>query len=460
MASPLIPSNVATIMQTLIDNGYQAFIVGGFCRDLKLGRMPHDADVFTNALGPQILKVFPNGKVIGGEERQAKILTVIVDGVEVSTFRRNGDRTETGKNLHQHQSTCDFDVNSIAMSIDGEIHDPNNGLIALEMYEFGFVGQPQDRIKEDPLRLLRAVRFMASHKLSFKHIGALKEYGHFLNNLPQERIREEFLKIIQYDNGLELLIYHGLIKYILPKFLENVGVNGGEHHNETVDQHLLYAFNIARSITSNRMLWLAALLHDIAKGETFSCTKVEAVKMNEKVTLIKDVHFFAHEDVGARYTKEWMTQLKFPQKDINFVVCLIRNHMWQYDETYYKRAFIRVFKDFDDNNVHITDFVALKYCDHQANLAHNRVKYADFVRKTPLIKKYYELKFTKEPFKVSEMAISGKDLMDMGMKQGPGVGSLLQEAFNEIMDGNLANERPTLMLWARVRVNQFMLGAK
>ena len=89
-----IPKNIKEIMQKLHDNKYDAYIIGGAIRDIFLGIEPNDYDIFTNATGKQILAVFPQGKILGGEERQKKILTVIVDGIEVSQYRSNGKRTE------------------------------------------------------------------------------------------------------------------------------------------------------------------------------------------------------------------------------------------------------------------------------------------------------------------------------------------------------------------------------
>ena len=453
-----IPVNVARLMNVLHLKGYEAVVIGGAARDLYLQQIPKDWDIFTDANGNQILELFPEGKVIGGEERQAKILTVVVDGVEISQFRTNGDRTQTGKSLSKHIRTCDFTINAMIINRDGTLVDVTNGQQDLDDGEFGYIGEPQDRIKEDPLRILRAVRFMVKLGLSFRHMGTFKEYGHLIETLPKERIRDEFMKIIAYDGGLERLISTGLIKYIMPKFLENVGVNGGGYHDETVDAHILFAFNNARKISDDPKLWLAVLLHDIAKGETF--TEQDIALLVDPPIYKKEIHFFGHEDVGAKYAEQWMTEMGFANHERQFVVCLVKNHMWQFSETYAKRSFINHFREFEDNGVGITDFVALKFCDHQGNQANPRVKYADFVKKSPLIKKYYELKFTKEPFKVQDLLIKGQDLMAMGMKQGPGIGSLLNEAFNEVLDGNLANDRATLMLWAKVRVKQFLIGEK
>jgi tRNA nucleotidyltransferase (CCA-adding enzyme) len=434
-----IPPNVKSIMDTLTRKGFEAYIIGGGVRDTLLGLEPKDYDVFTNANGNTLLELFPKGIVVGGEERQSKILTVVVDGIEVSQYRKDGARTKTGTLLVNHVSTCDFTINAIAMDSTGKVLDLVNGQQDLANAEFGYIGEPKDRIHEDPLRILRAIRFMVKLGLSFRHMGTFKEYGYLIGNLPKERIRDEFLKIIQYDGGLERLISTGLIKYILPKFLENVGVSGGQHHNESVDAHLLYTFNHARSITDDRRLWLAGLLHDICKAET-------------AVTEDSSVSFHMHEDKGARYAEQWMTELKFPKCDITFVTCLIKHHMWQFSKTLNKRSFVQHFRAFEDAGVSVYDFVALKYCDHRANQANERIKPGDFFAASPLIKKYFELKYTKEPFRVKDLVVKGQDLIDLGVKPGQVMGEMLEKLHSLVLDGDLPNERAALLHYTKTEL--------
>ena len=119
-------------MQGLLDHGYDAYIIGGAVRDLVIGGEPADYDIFTNATGEQILTIFPDGKIIGGKERQEKILTVIVDGVEVSQYRSNSSRSRTGYTLSTHLATCDFRMNAMAMDIDGTISDYHFGEFDIE----------------------------------------------------------------------------------------------------------------------------------------------------------------------------------------------------------------------------------------------------------------------------------------------------------------------------------------
>ena len=262
----MITIKVKKLMQKLLDNGFEAYIVGGAVRDYFMRLTPKDYDIFTNATGEEILKIFPNGNVIGGEERQEKILTVIVDGIEISQYRSNGDRTETGSSLKEHLATCDFSINSIAMDINEKIIDEHNGIDDIYSKKLKFVNNPLDRIKEDPLRILRGIRFWTKYRgLTFEDIHVVLENIDLLDTLPTERIREEFMKIIKYPDGITSLWCDDIIYKIFPELKDVVDMKGGDHHDETVNQHMGNNYKEACKITDNTLLKLACFLHDIVK---------------------------------------------------------------------------------------------------------------------------------------------------------------------------------------------------
>jgi len=155
--------------------------------------------------------------VIGSEERQEKILTVVVDDVEVSQYRKNGARTETGHSLEEHQATCDFTINSIAMDINEKIIDKHNGESDLKDKLIRFVGKPADRIEEDFLRLLRGIRFGAKYKFKLENDTAMsiELCAYKIKELPQERVRDELLKILAYPKGIDYLLFYGFIEIIV-----------------------------------------------------------------------------------------------------------------------------------------------------------------------------------------------------------------------------------------------------
>ena len=437
-----IPEKEKGIMQKLIDHGFTPYVIGGAVRDSLLGEVPHDWDIFCDATGEEILSIFPEGKVLGGEERQAKILTVVVDGVEVSQFRSNGDRTETGTSLEEHQATCDLTINSIACDIEGKLTDPNCGHADL----FGapgksgptikFVGNIKDRLQEDPLRLLRAIRFCSKYGVSVDLSEVTFEGRQMLiDNIAKERIRDEFLKIINYDEGLENLHYCGLLTMIIPMFSKNIGVDGGDNHAEPVHRHQFNAFNEAKKISNDWRIWLAAFLHDIGKGEAY--TKIDG-----------KIQFLQHEIIGYKYVKDWMKEYKFSEDDIKFVSTLIKMHMWGYKEEFSKKTFTKKLQILRDSGVSIYQFLMVCYCDHQGNEKKIRIKFGDFVNASYLLKNYEVAIKENTPFKITDLDIDGHIVMKMGF-EGPQIGKVLNTLFDLVCEGTIDNKRDQLIIEAR-----------
>jgi len=454
-----IPNTIKNIMQVILDNNFEAYIVGGAVRDYFSNIEPHDYDIFTNASGKEILKMFPEGKVLGNDERQEKILTVIVDDVEVSSYRKSGDRTETGNTLKEHINTCDFTVNAIAMDINGKIIDLVNGIYDIRNGLLQFVGNAQDRINEDPLRILRGIRFWSTFGcFRFKDLDCVLKNLHLLDTIPKERLREEFMKILNTDDGLENLWCDEIIYKIMPMLKTIMNIQGGSHHNEMINRHLFLAFMKAKEITNNKLIWLSALLHDIGKGVTLSIEVKNA--MIKEASMIKEsnaegmietgvtvegeneIHFYEHEKKGAEMVNEWMTEYKFSSDDIKFVTAMVSLHMYSYKSKPSKKSYIKFFIKMEKAGIDIMDYVMLLYCDHQGNQKKKRIKFGDFVKNNWLHAKYWECKYTKEPFAVKDLVVGGKDLIERyGMTPSPEIGKMLNKVYDKIIDGDLRNDR-------------------
>jgi len=387
----MIPPKVKSMMELLEESGYEAYIIGGAVRDIQMGIEPEDFDIFTNATGEQILKVFPKGNVIGGEERQAKILTVVVDEVEVSQYRCNGDRTKTGDSLLTHQSTCDFTINSIAMNKEGKIFDSQDGINDIKYERLKFVGYPFDRLKEDPLRILRGIRFWTKYEhFTFDDIQIILDNINLLDHISPERIRDELMKILRYPQGAENLWCDEVINKIIPETKAVKNVEGGDHHNESVKKHMINSFEEAVKLTDDIRLRLACFLHDIGKGITYTIDTKAIYPALEGET---EIHFYEHENLGAELMEERLSKLKFSKEDIKYITTLIRLHMYSYKSEPGDKSYIRFFNKLEDANIPIEDYIILIYCDHQANLAKPRIKFGDFIKGSWLYKKYYEIKY-------------------------------------------------------------------
>jgi len=451
----MIPTNVKDIMKKLLDAGFEAFLVGGSVRDIILGVVPHDYDVFTNAPAEKILEIFPKGRVIGSEERQKKILTVIVGDVEVSRYRGNGDRTEYGESLEEHTKTCDFTINSIAMTINGNLVDYQGGMLDIKNNIIRAVGNPHTRFQEDLLRVLRLVRFQLKYNMTIETstMMATHEYVEKFIELPAERLRDELLKILGYGHAVQRLIDYNILQVMIPE-IRDLCIEGGDMHAETVIQHSVNAFEYASKVTDNILLRFACFLHDIGKGQTleqgYKQIQPHLCEFPDQCELcVKDgVHFYEHDRVGEEIADAIMKRLKFSTDDMRYVKTLIRSHMFSFKQdngNISKKTYAKFFAKIESANIPIEDYVILLYSDHQGNQAKPRIKFGDFIKGNWLHKKYYEMKHEREPFTVKDLDINGRDLMELGLNPGLVIGETLERLFDEVMDGNIKNFRPELM---------------
>jgi tRNA nucleotidyltransferase (CCA-adding enzyme) len=423
MTNTTIPDKVRDIMNIVIDHGYEIYIIGGFVRDTMFD---------------EILKIFPHGKVIGRKERQAKILTVIVKGVEVSQYRANGDRKETGVSLDDHLATCDFTMNAMAMNIDRELINSRYGMCAIRDKRVECVGDPVQRINEDKLRALRAVRFAVKYRFMMEKGLARVIWDTDISDLPVERVREEMLKILMYPDGLERLDFSGLLQSIVPEFQALDYMDGGGRHAETVDVHMYKAQTIACGLTDNPMLVLACAFHDIGKADAFK-------RDGEKVS------FHGHDKAGEKVMYEIMERMKFSKADTTFVCTLVAEHMFGYHTDASTKTLVKHFARLEKAGVSIEDYMVMQYSDNQANTQNPRIKFGDYLNKSRLYKKWYELRFSNTPFRVSDLAISGNDLMDIGIPGGKVIGDILGNIFESVVRGDLENKRHALMHYIRHR---------
>jgi len=325
------PEEVKKILQKLIDNGFEAYLVGGCVRDIILKRKPKDWDITTNAKPEEIQKIFSDsfyenrfftvGVKTGSEDPTLKV-------VEITTFREEGkysdyrhpDEVRFAEKLENDLKRRDFTINALAMDINGKIIDIFGGLDDIKRKLIKTVNNPEDRFKEDPLRMLRAIRLACelNFEIEEKTFNAIKEYASFIQFIAKERIRDEFIRIIMSKNavkGIELMKESGLLMEILPELQQCYGVEQNKHHRYDVYTHSLKTLEYAVQKSYSLEIRLAALFHDIGKPLT---------KQGEG----PDCTFYNHEFVSAKLTKNILERLRFPRHIIDKVVHLVKNHMF------------------------------------------------------------------------------------------------------------------------------------
>ena len=205
MAAITPPKYVRQVLFTLQGRGYPAYLVGGCVRDLLLERRPHDWDICTAALPEQVLALFPDSQP-GGRRPGAVTVAIGSRRVEVTSFHtdaeegehRNPDRVAFVGELTEDLRRRDFTMNSIALAADGLLADPFGGVEDIREKRIRCVGEPALRFEEDPLRMLRALRFSA--KLGFtieiNTLLAIQDKAPLAAALPPERVREELEKML------------------------------------------------------------------------------------------------------------------------------------------------------------------------------------------------------------------------------------------------------------------------
>ncbi len=335
------------------DHGKQVYMVGGTVRDLLLrGKASPDVDLTTDATPDEIKRLVaplhPKAVVLvgerfgtvrlyflredrlaaaAGEEQPAEAANEAPaeDIIEITTFRTeryNPDSRKPevafGTVLEEDLLRRDFTINAIARDpLTGAIIDPFGGRADLEARLLRAVGnEPEKRFDEDPLRLLRAVRFAAQldFALEEKTAQAILGQAQTLEKISRERIRDEMNKLLLSARpvlGLRLMVDLGLMQWVIPEMLDLRGVSQRPAHSKDVYAHTL---QVVQNTPPRLVTRWAGLLHDIAKPRTRS---VEDGK----------VHFFGHEDVGAHMARDILRRLKFDRDHIEAVSLLVHLHM-------------------------------------------------------------------------------------------------------------------------------------
>ena len=267
----LMPQKVKFIIKQLMDNGFEAYAVGGCVRDSILGREPNDWDITTSALPGQVKEVFEHTVDTG---IQHGTVTVVLDkeNFEVTTYRIDGEYEDNRHpkeviftaNLVEDLKRRDFTVNAMAYNDETGLVDVFGGISDLNEKIIRCVGNAEDRFSEDALRVLRAARFAAQLGFSIEDgtMQAMKSMAPNLANISAERIQVELVKLIISDNPdmIKTAYELGITKIVLPEFdkIMNIEQNN-PHHIYTVGEHTLYAL---KNVRADKSMRLAVLFHD------------------------------------------------------------------------------------------------------------------------------------------------------------------------------------------------------
>ncbi len=447
-----IPTDVLFVVQTLKNKGFEAYLVGGCVRDLIIGREVKDWDITTNATPEQIIPLFSKTvyennfgtvMVIKEGENEAEKGSVIA---EITPYRlettysdkRHPDAVTFSQNVEDDLKRRDFTINAMAYCpLLNELIDLYNGQQDLKDKIIRAVGDPNTRFEEDALRLLRAVRFstVLNFAIESDTLSAIIKNASLIKNISNERIRDEFTKIIMSDSpmiGIGLLEKVGLLKYIIPELEEGIGCEQGGAHIFDVFEHLVQALGHAALKKWPLEVRLAALFHDIGKPRSRRLAPSLLGKAPSK-----KYTFYGHEVIGARMTQKIMERLKFPNKVTDLVVTLVRQHMFFSDtETITLSAVRRVVAKVGKEN--IWTLMDIRECD-RVGMKKKEAPYR--------LRKYHAMieEVLRDPISVSQLKVDGNILMnELNIKPSPRMGWILYSLLEEVLDDPLKNPRDYL----------------
>jgi tRNA nucleotidyltransferase/poly(A) polymerase len=439
-----LPPSVAAVLAGLAEIDAEAALVGGCVRDLVRGEQPVDWDVATSAPPEAVAARFP------GAAWQNAFGTVTVrttdDGppVEVTTYRLEGgyrdrrrpDHVRWGGSLVEDLGRRDFTINAMAWlptdlaAGQGRLVDPHGGAADLAAGVLRAVGDPDARLEEDALRLVRAVRFATRFDLRLDPAteDAVKRHAGATAGLSGERVRDELLRILAGSappsRALLLMERFGLLAVLLPELAALRGVPQAKALPGDALDHSLRAADALPA--GDPVPRLAGLLHDLGKATTLG-----------------DGHFIGHERDGAELAEAVMRRLRSPRAEITRVTRLVRHHMFAYTTTWtdaaVRRFVKRVGRDLLD------DLFTLREADNVASGAREPARGG-----LPELRARVARVLADDPLEAGQLAVDGHDLTEaLGIEPGPLVGRLLDRLLEAVLDDPTLNRRERLVELAR-----------
>jgi tRNA nucleotidyltransferase (CCA-adding enzyme) len=423
--------------EVLAGAGKRCYLVGGAVRDFLIGREAGDFDVATDARPEEVARVYR--RVIPTGVRHGTV-TVLWKGrgIEVTTFRteadygdgRHPDSVSYAATIEEDLSRRDFTMNAMAFDlISGALVDPYGGRGDLAASLIRAVGDPLERFREDGLRPLRAIRFSAQLGFSIEALtlAAIRPSLDRLAMVSAERARDELQKILlshKPSRALLLMESTGALGLLLPELAACRGVEQKGMHVFDVLDHLLACVDaIAPDIT----LRLAALLHDVGKP----AAKAEGPG--------GEPTFHRHEAISAEMAEAILRRLRFPNAVIDGVSHLVRNHMFAYDESWSDAAVRRFIARVGIDSMDA--LLDLRVADGTAIIG----RPVDPRGLEPLRDRVRAALEAKEAFGLADLAVKGGDLASIGVPPGRGMGAMLKELLETVMDDPALNERGRLL---------------
>ena len=409
------------IIKRLNDSGYEALVVGGCIRNLIMGEEAHDWDITTNATPDEISGVFKEFKVIPVGKKFGTV-TIVINHInyEVSIFKKN--KSVQTPNLFEDLRHRDFTINALAWK-DGEgVIDYFNGLEDIKQKIIRGVETPCKRIEEDPLRMLRAIRLASelNFKIDKAALQAIKENSSLIKKVSQERIRDELTKILLSNyprRGFKLLYRLGLLRFIMPELQRCAGVS---RENLRAGKDLLeHTLDMVASLPPDLNLRLSVLLYNIKSIS----------RQGEKKEIVVKI----------------LRRIRFKNAVIKKVTVLNKEN-WQVLNFSKKINIRQLASRIGIEN--LEDVWELKKALIKGSCSSKKCKSTEIERAENNIR---EILQERPPVSFKDLAVNGKDLIELGYKEGKEIGQVLKELLYLVLEKPALNQKKILLTRVKER---------
>jgi poly(A) polymerase len=434
-----------SIVERLRQRGFQAYMAGGCVRDLLLKREPKDYDVATDATPQRVMEIFPDTFAVGAQF--GVVLVPVPDGaseqssadaisksqtVEVATFRsdigysdgRHPDEIRFSRDPREDVVRRDFTINGMLLDpISGEVLDFVGGRKDLASGVIRAIGDPERRLAEDKLRMLRAVRFAArfEYEIEPATFAAIQRLADQIRVVSRERARDELTRMLTEGHArraFQLLDETGLLPHVLPEIsaMKDVQQPPEFHPEGDVFVHTLILLDHLPQPCPPTLAW-GALLHDVGKPPTF---RVAADR----------IRFDDHVEVGVKMAEEICRRLRFSNDDTEQILALIQNHMRFGNVTRMKESTLKKFMRLPRFDEHM----ALHRADVLAS--HGNLAAYEYVQQK-------QNEIPPQMMRPSKL-VTGDDLIAAGHAPGPKFREILNAVEDAQLEGRLLSRDQAL----------------
>ena len=431
-----VPEKVQKIIKTLQEHGYDAYAVGGCVRDSLLQRSPADWDITTSAKPLKVKELFRRTVDTGLKHGTVTVMEG-KEGFEVTTYRIDGEYEDSRHpkeviftaDLKEDLRRRDFTINAMAYNDRTGLVDIFGGIEDLRGHVVRCVGNAEERFTEDALRILRAVRFSAQLGFSIEEETkkAAKELAPTLRKISAERIQTELVKLVTspHPEYLRTAYELGITEIILPEFDAAMRTEQNTpHHCYNTGDHTLKAME---SVRADKILRLALLFHDLGKAQTRTTDDQG-----------RD-HFYGHPQKSEELAKKRLRRLRFDNDTIKKVSMLVRFHEcpWECTPKSIRKALSRT-----DAQL-FPLLIEMRRADVMAQSEYRREEKLSRLDKIEEI--YREIIRKQECISIKMLAVTGKDLIEAGMKPGKELGDTLDKFLEMVLEDPEKNSKEYLL---------------